>query len=128
MIPQYAIQRSPRYFDNPDAFRPERWTPEFIEELPKFAYFPFGGGPRTCIGSAFSHIESSVVLRAFARRFVLHVPPDVDPRPYLGVTLLPERNAMPLRVQQRKLRLVAPVQAAAPAKRPAGRCPFHRAS
>jgi cytochrome P450 len=126
MIPQYAVQRSPRYFESPDTFRPERWTPEFIEQLPKFAYFPFGGGPRTCIGSAFSHIESSVVLRAFARRFILHVT-DVEPRPYLGVTLLPEGNVMQLRIQERKLRRAQSPQAHRQTVRTAGRCPFHQA-
>jgi hypothetical protein len=121
MIPQFAVQRSPRYFEEPNEFRPERWTEDFMEKLPRFAYFPFGGGPRTCIGSAFSQIESSIVLAAFVRRFVLEAPSDVDARPYLGVTLLPEGNSIELRLRKRKRRLMASVAAATPVpQRPRG--------
>ena len=128
MIPQFAVQRSPRYFEEPNEFRPERWTEDFMEQLPRFAYFPFGGGPRTCIGSAFSQIESSIVLAAFVRRFVLEAPSDIDARPYLGVTLLPEGNSIELRLKERKRRLMASAAAATPVpQRPEGRCPFHRA-
>jgi cytochrome P450 len=129
MIPQFAVQRSPRYFEEPNEFRPQRWTEDFIEQLPRFAYFPFGGGPRTCIGSAFSHIESSIVLAAFVRRFVLEVPSDIEPRPYLGVTLLPEGNSIELRLKERKPRLMASAAAATPVpQRLEGGCPFHRAN
>jgi cytochrome P450 len=123
MIPQWAVQRSPRHFQDPDAFRPERWTQQFLERLPRFAYFPFGGGPRTCIGSAFSQVEASIVIGEVARRFQLRVPPGADPRPYLGVTLLPEGNSLRLQVLHREAR-------AAPRHRPTpsvGRCPFPHA-
>jgi cytochrome P450 len=123
IIPQWAVQRSPRHFQDPDAFRPERWTQQFLEQLPRFAYFPFGGGPRTCIGSAFSQVEASIVIGEVARRFQLRVPPDADPRPYLGVTLLPEGNSLRLQVLHREAR-------AAPRHRPTpsvGRCPFPHA-
>ena len=108
MIPQWAVQRSARYFEAPDAFRPQRWTPSFIAQLPRFAYFPFGGGPRTCIGSGLAQVESSVVLSEIVRRFVLRVPPYADPKPYLGVTLLPEDNTMRLQVTARKTPHVPP--------------------
>ena len=120
MIPQWAVQRSPRYFADPDAFHPERWTPAFIDQLPRFAYFPFGGGPRTCIGSAFSQLESSIVLGSIARRFELRVPPGVNPEPFLGVTLLPRDNSLRLQVRQRKA-------APAPTARARPRCPFPHA-
>jgi cytochrome P450 len=124
MIPQWAVQRSARYYDAPDAFRPERWTPEFIERLPRFAYFPFGGGPRTCIGSGFAQMESVIVLAAIARRFALRVPPFVDPKPYLGVTLLPEGNSMRLQVMRRRRRAV---HHPGPPAAPVTRCPFPHA-
>jgi cytochrome P450 len=104
MIPQWAIQRSPRYFDAPDEFRPRRWTPSFIENLPRFAYLPFGGGPRSCIGSTLAHVESSVVLREICRRFVLTVPAGFQARPFLGVTLLPEDGTLLVAVRRRRAR------------------------
>jgi cytochrome P450 len=120
MIPQWAIQRSARYFDAPDEFRPERWTRSFIEALPRFAYLPFGGGPRTCIGSSFAQLETSLVLSAICRRFSLRVPPGTEAQPFLGVTLLPKDNRLLLEVRCRR---------AQPAPRPprataVGRCPF----
>lgn len=107
MIPQWAIQRSPRYFDAPDEFRPRRWTPSFIENLPRFAYLPFGGGPRSCIGSTLAHVESSVVLREICRRFVLTVPSGFRSRPFLGVTLLPEDGTLLVTVRHRRTRAAA---------------------
>jgi cytochrome P450 len=101
MIPQWAVHRSARFFPEPDAFRPQRWTPQFTAELPKFAYFPFGGGPRTCIGNAFAEVEGSVTLSQIGRRFELRVPPGTQVSPFLGVTLLPRGNALALEVHAR---------------------------
>ena len=101
MIPQWAIQRSARWFDAPDEFRPGRWTRTLLEGLPRFAYFPFGGGARTCIGHSFAHLEASVVLGAVCRRFTLAVPPGFEAAPFLGVTLLPKDNRLLLEVRHR---------------------------
>jgi len=101
MIPQWAIQRSRRWFNSPDEFRPERWTRSFVETLPRFAYFPFGGGARTCIGHSFANLEASVVLGAVCRRFTLAVPAGFGAEPFLGVTLLPKDNRLLLEVRQR---------------------------
>jgi cytochrome P450 len=73
---QWATQRDPRYFDNPDAFEPERWTAEFSERLPKYAYFPFGGGPRQCIGNYFAMMEVVLVLATIGRRLKLSLASD----------------------------------------------------
>jgi cytochrome P450 len=101
LIPQWAVHRSARFFAEPDAFRPERWTRAFTAALPRFAYFPFGGGPRTCIGNAFAEIEGGVVLGAIGQRFELRVPAGTKATPYLGVTLLPRGNALALEVRPR---------------------------
>ena len=101
MIPQWAVHRSARFFVEPDAFRPERWTPAFTARLPKFAFFPFGGGSRTCIGNAFAEVEGREVLGNISRRFHLRVPPGADIAPFLGVTLLPRGNVLPLEVRRR---------------------------
>jgi cytochrome P450 len=69
MPSQWVIHRHPAYWDEPDQFRPERFLPGRADERPKFAYFPFGGGPRVCIGNTFALIEGALVLAALAQRF-----------------------------------------------------------
>jgi cytochrome P450 len=67
----YAVQRDGRYFDDPTAFRPERWQGDFERSLPKGAYFPFGMGPRICIGNGFASMEAQLLLATIAQRFHL---------------------------------------------------------
>jgi cytochrome P450 len=64
---QFAIHRDARWYDNPNAFIPERWNEAFKATLPKFAYFPFGGGPRLCIGQQFAMLEASIILAMLVR-------------------------------------------------------------
>jgi len=71
MLPQWAVHRSDRWYDDPLAFDPDRWRPERSEGRPRFAYFPFGGGPRHCIGRQFSLLEAKLILATVARRFRL---------------------------------------------------------
>lgn len=66
---QWVTQRDPRYFDEPAAFKPERWTNGMSEQLPKYAYFPFGGGPRQCIGNYFAMMEIVLLLATIGQRF-----------------------------------------------------------
>jgi cytochrome P450 len=73
---QWAMQRDPLYFDNPEAFDPDRWTLEFGKKLPKYAYFPFGGGPRQCIGNYFAMMEVVLVLATIGRRLKLSLAPN----------------------------------------------------
>jgi cytochrome P450 len=65
-LPQFAIQTDERFFDDPDEFRPERWTAEFEADLPDYAHFPFGGGPRHCIGMRFASLELQLALATIA--------------------------------------------------------------
>ena len=65
---QWITHRDPRFWRDPDAFRPERWSNGESDALPKFAYFPFGGGTRVCIGEAFAWTELVLVLATIARR------------------------------------------------------------
>src|SRR3954447_3709751 len=51
LVSQWVMHRDPRYFDGPDTFSPDRWSGELAKRLPRYAYFPFGGGQRMCIGS-----------------------------------------------------------------------------
>jgi cytochrome P450 len=66
---QSVVQRDPRWWDKPDEFRPERWLDGSTKNLPKYAYFPFGGGPRICIGNTFAMMETVIVLTEVARWF-----------------------------------------------------------
>ncbi len=90
MMSQYVMQRDPRYFSEPLRFDPERWTPEFKATLPKYAYFPFGGGPRGCIGEGFAWTEMTLVIATLAQRWKLRLAPGsrVVPQPLL--TLRPK--------------------------------------
>ncbi|MCA1619512.1 MAG: cytochrome P450 [Acidobacteria bacterium] len=71
----WATHRDPRWFAAPESFRPERWGEESISKLPKYAYFPFGGGPRLCIGNYFATMEAVLILSTIARRFRLRLVP-----------------------------------------------------
>jgi cytochrome P450 len=71
LMSQWVVQHDSRYFDCPEEFRPERWTTEFTSQLPKYAYFPFGGGPRVCIGQDFAIMEAMLVIATVLRKFKL---------------------------------------------------------
>ncbi len=66
---QYAMHNSPKYYADPDLFTPERWTKEFLFKLPRFAYFPFGGGIRSCIGETFAVQEGILALATIFQRW-----------------------------------------------------------
>jgi cytochrome P450 len=86
---QWATQRDPRFFENADEFDPERWTTERAEKLLKYAYFPFGGGPRQCIGNYFAMMEVVLLLATIGQRFRFSVAPDYK------VELLPVLSLRP---------------------------------
>jgi cytochrome P450 len=86
---QWLMHRDARWFPEPLAFRPERWTPEFESTLPRMAYFPFGAGPRKCIGESFAWMEGVLVIATLARRWRVRVPAGVDPTPRALITLRP---------------------------------------
>ena len=86
----YAVQRDARFFREPESFRPERWTNGETHDLPKFAYFPFGGGPRLCIGNSFAMTETVISLATIARRFRFRHAPGraaVSPLPAMSLRL-----------------------------------------
>jgi len=97
LFSQYIIQRNPKYFPDPLAFRPERFTSEAKAARPKFAYFPFGGGGRQCIGESFAWMEAVLVLATVAQRWRLHLvqnqqialQPKITLRPKFGIQVVP---------------------------------------
>lgn len=94
-VAPWVVHRDPRWFPDPLAFRPERWDNDFAKSLPRQAYFPFGSGPRVCIGKAFATMEAVLVLVTIARRFrfssasekPLALTPSVTLRPTHGIPL-----------------------------------------
>jgi cytochrome P450 len=98
LFSQYIVQRDPKYFPDPLAFRPERFTPEEKAARPKFAYFPFGGGGRQCIGESFAWMEAVLVLATLAQRWRLRLvqdqkialQPKITLRPKFGIKAVPE--------------------------------------
>lgn len=87
---QWATQRDGRFFPQPEEFQPERWTEEFTNSLPKYAYFPFGGGPRACIGNYFAMMEAVLVLATLGQRFRFSLVPDHPVRLMPAMSLRPK--------------------------------------
>ena len=69
LMSQWVMHRDPRFWERAEQFDPDRWARGFPAGVPKFAYFPFGGGPRLCIGNTFAMMESVLVLATIAQRF-----------------------------------------------------------
>jgi cytochrome P450 len=95
---QWVVNHDERWYADPFTFNPERWTPEARAARPKFSYFPFGGGPRICIGETFAWVEAGLVLATLARRWQPRLLPgqEIVPRP--SITLRP-RNGMRMILQ-----------------------------
>lgn len=88
-IAPWVLQRDPRWFTEPDAFRPERFLPN-APPPPRGAWMPFGAGPRVCIGQHFAMLEMSLVAAMLLQRYTLVLPADAPPcEPELNVTLRP---------------------------------------
>jgi cytochrome P450 len=87
-IAPWVLHRDPRFWDRPDEFAPDRWENDLQKRLPKFVYFPFGGGPRVCIGNAFAMMEVVLVTATVMRKFRL-TPDGAPPTPEPGFTLRP---------------------------------------
>ena len=88
----WVIHRDRRWFDDPDAFRPERWADGLIQRIPRYAYFPFGGGPRICIGNNFALMEATLVLATIAQKYRLKLAPDAVVTPLPSMTLRPAQG------------------------------------
>jgi cytochrome P450 len=92
LMSQWLLHRDARWFDEPERFRPDRWADGLAKRLPKFAYFPFGGGPRQCIGNSFAMMEAVLVLATLAQRCRFTLVPGPPIRPAPGLTLKPSRG------------------------------------
>ena len=96
----YVLHRLPAFWQDPEAFDPERFLPEPSADRPKFVYLPFGAGPRQCIGSQFALIEAQLSVATLAQSYRLHLVPRHTVEPWPLITLRP-RFGMPMFIEHR---------------------------
>jgi cytochrome P450 len=99
-IPIYALHRNTRLWRNPNAFDPDRFAPDIAKTYSRYAFMPFGGGLRICIGASFAMIEAAAILATLVRAFRFHAVAGHKPKPVARVTLRPQ-GGMPLIVAAR---------------------------
>ena len=90
VMSQWIVHRDGRHYVEPERFNPDRWTPEFKAALPRFAYFPFGGGPRQCIGESFAWMELVLLVATLAQQWRFELVPGHPVVPQAAVTLRPK--------------------------------------
>ncbi|HSN84249.1 MAG TPA: cytochrome P450 [Polyangiales bacterium] len=101
-ISHIAMGRNPSYYDDPEEFRPERWTREFERGLPRGAYTPFAGGPRVCLGKQFAMMEMRMILATLLQRVEPNVPEGFEPDFVTELSMHPGKRGMPMVVRFRE--------------------------
>ncbi len=89
---QWVMHRDRRYFSDPERFSPERWADDLEKKLPRGIYFPFGDGPRVCIGKSFALMEAALILATIAQKFQLNLIPDQTIELQPSITLRPKQG------------------------------------
>jgi cytochrome P450 len=102
VIAPYVLHRHRKLWSRPDAFDPSRFLPETRSGIPRFAYLPFGVGPRTCIGSSFALQEAAIVLAVLTRNFEMRLVPHAEVWPLQRVTLRPAKG-LPMQIIHRRV-------------------------
>ncbi|HEX8992068.1 MAG TPA: cytochrome P450 [Anaerolineales bacterium] len=90
----YSLHRHPAFWDEPERFNPERFSPENSAGRHRFAYMPFGAGPRQCIGNNFGLMEAALIIACIAQRFELHLLPGIEAEPQALFVLRPGRDLL----------------------------------
>jgi cytochrome P450 len=101
LMSQFVMHHDPRYYEEPDQFNPDRWTDEFKTHLPRFSYFPFGGGIRGCIGESFAWLEGILILASLARIWKMRKLPSQRVKMDPAITLRP-KYGMKMKLELRK--------------------------
>lgn len=101
MMSQWLVHRDARFFPDPEAFDPDRWRPERAKLLPRYAYFPFGGGPRVCIGNHFAMLEATLLLAVLMQRHHFELLPGQTLAFAPSVTLRQKGPGLRVRVHRR---------------------------
>jgi cytochrome P450 len=98
-VPVQLMHHDPRWFPDPQAYRPERFAPD-APEIPRGAFMPFGTGPRVCLGQHLAMAEMTAIAAMFLQRFAVTVPDGMEaPEPVFNITLRP---GQPLRLELRE--------------------------
>jgi len=92
MLSQWVVHRLPDIWEDAEVFRPERWDPAHGQQIPPGAYFPFGGGPRICIGMPFAQLEARLILATILQHYTPRTMPGYKPGFRPAITLRPKRN------------------------------------
>jgi cytochrome P450 len=93
-LSQYVTHHDPRFWENPEGFDPERFTPGRSATRPRYAYFPFSGGPRQCIGNEFAVMEAMLAVATIVQHYRLHLVPGHPVEPYPIFTLRPRYGVL----------------------------------
>jgi cytochrome P450 len=100
LMSQYVMHHNPKYYEEPNQFNPDRWTEEYKSRLPRFCYFPFGGGTRGCIGEPFAWIEGILIIATIAQKWTMRLLPSQRIKLDPAITLRP-KYGMKMKLIQR---------------------------
>jgi cytochrome P450 len=101
LMSQYVMHHDPRYYEEPEQFNPDRWTAKFKTDLPRFSYFPFGGGIRGCIGEPFAWTEGILIIAIIAQKWTMRLVPGQRIKLDPAITLRP-KYGMKMKLIRRK--------------------------
>ena len=101
LMSQYVMHHDPRYYEEPEHFNPDRWTAKFKTDLPRFSYFPFGGGIRGCIGEPFAWMEGILIIATIAQKWTMRLVPGQRIKLDPAITLRP-KYGMKMKLIRRK--------------------------
>jgi cytochrome P450 len=101
MFSQYVMHHNTKYYDNPESFDPDRWTEEFKMHLPRFSYFPFGGGIRGCVGEPFAWQEGILLIATISSYWSMRLAPNQSVKLQPGITLNP-KNGIKMKLKSRQ--------------------------
>lgn len=101
LMSQYVMHHDSRYYENTEQFNPDRWTEEFKTQLPRFSYFPFGGGIRGCIGEPFAWMEGVLIIATIAQKWAMRLVPGQHVKLDPAITLRP-KYGMKMKLTERR--------------------------
>ncbi|MQA30923.1 MAG: cytochrome P450 [Luteitalea sp.] len=130
LVSPYLVHRHRDFWENPEAFDPERFAPEKSKDRPRHAYFPFGGGPRLCMGADMAMMESLLILAMVAQRYRIHLVSGHREEPECIIDMVPRNGVRAVLQKKLSLELDSAARRPLASGREAaavGACPWHAA-